>query len=66
MLKEIIRFIKDERGFDLVQWSLYTAIAAGAIAFIWWGLGLKDKITGAGQGIGNVIDSGNRDLSTAK
>ena len=66
MFQSIFRFIRDERGFDLVQWSLYTAIAAGAIAMIWWGLGLKDKISDAGQGIGNVIDSGNRDLDSAR
>lgn len=66
MFDSLLRFIKDEKGFDLVQWSLYTAIAAGTISIIWWGLGLKDKITGAGQGIGNVIDSGNKDLSSAK
>jgi hypothetical protein len=61
MIKAVKRFIQDEEGFDLAQFSTYTALAIGALALIWFTF-LKPRIETAGESVGDVIERGYDDI----
>lgn len=64
MLKRVVSFLRDESGFDLVQFSVYTGVAVGALAFVWF-FYLKNRIHTAGNATGQVIERGYTDAQQA-